>query len=150
MTNNISATFSLLEVVLQPGILSAMAPAGKNDVVIVAAFAAAVRTLVVVLTAVFANVSAPHDSSASLDPSLPSAPGRPDLIVQKLLSPLGHWDGVFFLHLAQHGYTYEMFHAFFPGLPLAMRLLSTVLSPILSPFSLSERSVLLISGAIFT
>jgi len=127
-----------------------MANSGKNDVAIVAAFAAAIRTLVVVLTAIFANVSAPHDSSASLDPSLPAAPGTADLVVQKLLSPLGHWDGVFFLHLAEHGYTYEMFHAFFPGLPLAMKALSIVVAPIASLFGLSQRSILLISGALFT
>ena len=127
-----------------------MVHASKNDAAIVAAFAAAVRTLVVVLTALFANISAPHDSSAMLDPSITAAPSPVDQIVQRVLSPLGHWDGVFFLHLAQHGYTYEMFHAFFPGLPLAMRGLSYFITPLTSLAGLSYRSTLLICGAIIT
>ncbi len=33
------------------------------------------------------------------------------------------WDGVFFLHIAEFGYSFEQMHAFFPGLPLAIRFL---------------------------
>jgi phosphatidylinositol glycan class V len=130
-----------------------MAPSHSSsqyDLALVAAFAAAIRLLVVVLTATLANVSAPHDSSASLDPSLVAVPGYADVLVQKALSPLGHWDGVFFLHIAQHGYTYEMFHAFFPGLPLAMRAVSYIALPFLSPLGLTKRSALLVCGAIIT
>lgn len=37
---------------------------------------------------------------------------------------LSHWDAVYFLRIAQAGYEFEQFHAFFPLLPLLIRILS--------------------------
>lgn len=34
----------------------------------------------------------------------------------------GHWDGVFFLQIAEYGYEFEKFHAFFPAFPGLMRI----------------------------
>lgn len=40
------------------------------------------------------------------------------------LSRLAVWDSAFFVRIAQCGYEYEQFHAFFPLLPLLLRLTS--------------------------
>jgi phosphatidylinositol glycan class V len=40
------------------------------------------------------------------------------------LSPLVQWDGIHFLNIAARGYDSVLEHAFFPGLPMVMRLLS--------------------------
>jgi Mannosyltransferase (PIG-V) len=40
------------------------------------------------------------------------------------LGQLAVWDSVFFVRIAQCGYEYEQFHAFFPLLPTVLRLLS--------------------------
>ena len=37
------------------------------------------------------------------------------------LQSLGNWDGEHFVGIARTGYTHEHSHAFFPGLPMAMR-----------------------------
>jgi len=59
-----------------------------------------------------------YDSSQSLV-TPPAAPGcaAAEGVVQSLVRPLANWDGMYFTHLAQHGYTVEQFHAFFPLLP---------------------------------
>ena len=36
----------------------------------------------------------------------------------------GHWDGVFFLEIAEHGYHWDKFYAFFPGYPLLLRIVA--------------------------
>ncbi|KAL1462325.1 hypothetical protein WDU94_014166 [Cyamophila willieti] len=40
-----------------------------------------------------------------------------DAVITSLLSPFERWDGVYFLHIAQFGYTYENTIAFFPLFP---------------------------------
>ncbi len=39
-----------------------------------------------------------------------------------IVGPLCVWDGVYFVHIAEYGYTYEHFHAFFPMYPAVVRL----------------------------
>ncbi|TPX71165.1 hypothetical protein SpCBS45565_g01353 [Spizellomyces sp. 'palustris'] len=57
-----------------------------------------------------------------------SAPSYLDATLQrKLLAPFVRWDAVYFLKIAEAGYTYEQEFAFFPGLPLLMRALSGML-----------------------
>ena len=57
------------------------------------------------------------------------------------------WDGVYFLHIAEHGYTYENCLAFFPLFPLLVQLTAdSILFPLQYVMNLS--SVLLVSASI--
>lgn len=42
-----------------------------------------------------------------------------------LVYPMGNWDAVHFIKIAMDGYRYEHSYAFFPGLPLFIRMLAT-------------------------
>ncbi|KAJ1897305.1 ER membrane glycoprotein subunit of the GPI transamidase complex-like protein [Coemansia sp. IMI 209127] len=71
-----------------------------------------------------------YDSSASLILPTKSSAGQGGGI-RRLAQVVVHWDAFYFTHIAESGYVYEQEHAFFPLLPLLMRLLSrTVLVPL--------------------
>ena len=69
---------------------------------------------------VVSAVGSSYDSSASLSGT--------SGVISSAFNGFAHWDGVYFLHIAQHGYDFELHHAFFPGLPLLTRLLGYVSS----------------------
>ncbi|KND00381.1 GPI-anchor transamidase GPI18 [Spizellomyces punctatus DAOM BR117] len=72
-----------------------------------------------------------------------SRPSYLDATLQrKLLAPFVRWDAVYFLKIAEAGYTYEHEFAFFPGLPLLMR----ALSAILPSCGLERRTILMLMG----
>lgn len=62
----------------------------------------------------------PYDSSQDVGGTGASRSDA-DAFVTGRLSRLTNWDGVFFTHLSVAGYEYEQFHAFFPLLPIALR-----------------------------
>ena len=72
--------------------------------------------------------------------------GISDVVVSFLFGGLGHWDAVYFLHVSQHGYTYENTLAFFPLLPMLTQLVASTIFYPLSSF-LCVENVLLVSGA---
>lgn len=136
-----------------PPLMAAAAMASvRRDVAWVLVISATWRFATVGLTALLATLSAPYDSSASIDPSVVVGDQGPwDALVLRLLGPLSHWDGVFYTHIAQHGYTYEMFHAFFPGLPLCMGVVASAIDAVFQGvLPLSRRSLLLLAGVLVT
>ena len=87
------------------------------------------RLFVICLGALNAGLATPYDSSASLKSTrVPTNGGgsRSDWWIGTLCEPFSNWDGVFFLAIAEDGYLYEQFHAFFPLLPFLMRTLRCV------------------------
>jgi len=64
-----------------------------------------------------------------------------DAKVNSALHMFTHWDSVFFLEIAQHGYRFDQFFAFLPGYPLAIRALASF-----APIELSKRNALVLSG----
>lgn len=47
--------------------------------------------------------------------------GYGDKIVEALLGGFRRWDGIYMLHVAEYGYTYENSMAMFPLFPLLVR-----------------------------
>jgi GPI mannosyltransferase 2 len=69
-----------------------------------------------------------------------------DTIVELLLGGFRRWDAEYFLHIAEHGYTYENILAFFPLYPLCVKLLRFALINV-TPFW-SVRTLSLLIGII--
>ncbi|XP_033751632.1 GPI mannosyltransferase 2-like [Pecten maximus] len=68
-----------------------------------------------------------------------------DSTVNLVLGGFIRWDGIYFLHISEHGYTYENCLAFFPLYPMLVRLLgNSVLLPL--QVLMTYRSVLVISA----
>ncbi|KAJ2717939.1 ER membrane glycoprotein subunit of the GPI transamidase complex-like protein, partial [Coemansia sp. Benny D115] len=66
---------------------------------------------------------------------------------QALAQVVVRWDAFYFVHIADVGYVYEQEHAFFPLLPLLMRLLaSTLLAPLAS--MVGRQLALVVAGAV--
>lgn len=70
-----------------------------------------------------------------------------DVVVDITFGGFRHWDGVYFLHIAEHGYTYENTVAFFPLFPLIVRAVANSALFVLQ-YCMSYASVLLISAVI--
>ncbi|KAI8929928.1 GPI mannosyltransferase 2 [Entophlyctis helioformis] len=64
-----------------------------------------------------------HSSPAQQPPSCSDLLSRLALVLAR---PLMRWDAVYFLDIAENGYTFEQQFAFFPGLPLLARGLASV------------------------
>jgi hypothetical protein len=91
----------------------------------VASLAAGSRAAVLAFAAVAAWLAPPYDSSNALisRPSLGAPLSHGDELTEAALGHLANWDGAFFAYAARFGYTVELQHAFYPGLPLALAFL---------------------------
>jgi phosphatidylinositol glycan class V len=70
-----------------------------------------------------------------------------DRIANTVFGGFRRWDGVYFLHIAEHGYSYENTLAFFPLYPFVVRLVAnTLLYPLF--YCLSYSNVLLIAAVL--
>ncbi|UIZ28864.1 hypothetical protein KXD40_007604 [Peronospora effusa] len=97
----------------------------------VVTFAVVTRAWVTLLAVLTACIVTPYDTSSHLQ-----ADGS-------LLAALSNWDGVYFSHIALHGYDFEHFHAFFPLYPLLMRWFAHFLP-------LEDKSAVIASGWIIS
>jgi phosphatidylinositol glycan class V len=101
----------------------------------VVGFALVSRAFVTLLALATNAIVTPYDTSSHLQAG--SSP----------LAALANWDGVYFSHIALHGYDFEHFHAFFPLYPLLARWLGHLLP--LDPASAVLASGWLISNVSF-
>ena len=87
-----------------------------------------------------------HDAKVFNPPDIYKR-NRADRIVAFLLEGFRRWDGVYFTHIAEHGYTYENSLAFFPMYPWLVRLLAnSALFPL--QYFMNYLSVLMVSSAL--
>ncbi|KAL4225387.1 hypothetical protein ACF0H5_016076 [Mactra antiquata] len=105
-------------------------------------FALISRILIIFLQIIF-NICIPDHNAVAFNP-----PYHDDSsIITLLIGGFRRWDAVYFMHIAEFGYTYESALAFFPSFPLVIRLVSnTFLYPL--TFICSYNSVLLISSCL--
>ncbi|KAJ2881385.1 ER membrane glycoprotein subunit of the GPI transamidase complex-like protein, partial [Coemansia aciculifera] len=108
-------------------------------------YAAASRIVALLLGVVSNAIVNDYDASTSL--ILPDASSALEGALRVLAHVFIRWDAFYFLHIADAGYVHEQEHAFFPLLPLLMRVVSsTVLAP-LAPW-VDRRIVLALAGLV--
>ncbi|XP_062554175.1 GPI mannosyltransferase 2 [Armigeres subalbatus] len=86
------------------------------------------RLLVIALQIISNHLIPDHDAGVFLAPRDPEAiPGKFDGLVQTVLGGLHRWDSQYFLHISEHGYSYENTLAFFPLFPFIIKIIASVL-----------------------
>ncbi|KAJ1723026.1 ER membrane glycoprotein subunit of the GPI transamidase complex-like protein [Coemansia erecta] len=112
------------------------------------------RAVALLLGAVSNAIVSDYDSSLSVILSAPAGDVNSTAIsalcnrfARGLAQVVVRWDAFYFVHIADAGYVYEQEHAFFPLLPLLMRMLnSTVLLPLAS--AVGRQLSLIVAGVI--
>lgn len=88
-----------------------------------------------------------HDAGVFVSPK--EAPLANQTICNRLIEPIlggfRRWDAEYFLHIAEHGYTYENTLAFYPLYPFCVRY-TTYLIQLLIPIPCSMRDLILLVG----
>ncbi|KAF9305252.1 hypothetical protein BGZ74_010858 [Mortierella antarctica] len=81
-----------------------------------------------------------YDSALDLILPIETAPQR---LFKSIFGVFLRWDAFYFVHIAEHGYAFEQAHAFFPLLPISMRLVAnTVLAPLSLVMTYQQQLVL--------
>ena len=86
-----------------------------------------------------------YDTSSFIDQNRIQISGWCDWTLEKIFGGFGKWDAVYFLKIAEQGYKYEQYMAFFPFYPWLLRILARTLHVVLQYF-VSERNLLLACG----
>ncbi|KAJ8328132.1 ER membrane glycoprotein subunit of the GPI transamidase complex-like protein [Batrachochytrium dendrobatidis] len=113
--------------------------------------AMASRILYILIVALSTFTTTEYDTSAThvLAPSTIAACSTPASQILLTLKRLVRWDAVYFLGIAEQGYTYEQQFAFFPGLPLLMQAATHSLSSVFGS-SVCNHVLLVISGILIS
>lgn len=101
--------------------------------------------LVVIVLQFFANLLIPdHDADAFKSPKHPGE-GNTFFqhVVEYAFGGLRRWDAEYFMHIAEHGYTYENTLVFYPLFPLTVRYATLIIQSIL-PFQCAFRELSLL------
>ncbi len=89
----------------------------------------------------------PDHNAQVFNPPIVYRRNRLDHWVEFLCEGFRRWDGIYFMHIAEHGYTYENNLAFFPGFPLIVQLVAnTIFYPL--QFIMAYANVLLITSIV--
>ena len=86
-----------------------------------------------------------YDTSSFIDENRIHILGWCDWTLEKIFGGFGKWDAVHFLKIAEQGYKYEQYMAFFPFYPWLLRILARTLHPLLQYF-VRERNLLQITA----
>lgn len=98
------------------------------------------RCLVIVLQLISNLLVPDHDAGVFISPADKAASQTTcDSIIETVFGGFRRWDAQYFLHIAEHGYTYENTLAFYPLYPFCVRY-STYLLQSLLPFDCSLHS----------
>ncbi len=77
------------------------------------------RIILILIAIIFGLLVEDYDTSTHLQLGNYLAPL--DGVIFNTFGHLARWDSVYFLQIAEKGYEYEQYHAFFPALPLAIK-----------------------------
>lgn len=102
------------------------------------------RVLIIFLQCISNHLIEDHNAEVFRAPQDPLKKGKCDAIVEVLLGGFRRWDAEYYLHISEHGYTYENTLPFYPLYPLCIKLLRFGVINV-TPF-LSVRSLSLLIG----
>lgn len=91
------------------------------------------RVLILILQA-FSNLFFPdHDAKVFVSPKIATSNGTSacHFITDAIFGGLRRWDAEYFLHIAEHGYTYENTLVFYPLFPFCVRYITNIFQAIL-------------------
>lgn len=105
------------------------------------------RAFVLVISLIIGSVlNIPdYDSSSNL-PLVPS--DGLDGLIQRVIGRFLKWDAVYFVRIAEYGYEYEQFYAFFPFYPILMKYFAKVI--MMPLWWITERSAIMLAGFIIS
>ncbi|XP_078366920.1 GPI alpha-1,6-mannosyltransferase 2-like [Oculina patagonica] len=103
------------------------------------------RFLLLLFQVVVNEFISDYDTSSFVDESGVRKTGWCDFVLQQIFGGFGKWDAAYFLKIAEEGYKYEQYMAFFPLYPWTLRFLTRTLQPALRYF-ISEHSLFLACG----
>ena len=120
--------------------------------------AIASRAFIWTLAVISDNLVPNHDAGVFLWTSTPSTKSVTlcDKFFSLITDGLTNWDGQYFLHIANNGYTYENTLAFFPGYPALVRIAAEILHWLqveygfISFITALKLSAILVNMALFT
>lgn len=102
------------------------------------------RILIIFWQAISNWILPDHIADAFVSPTnLNKSATHCDLIFEKMLSGFRRWDSEYFLHIAEHDYTYENTLAFYPLFPHIVRY-TTYIIQVVNPIECSFREMILI------
>lgn len=105
------------------------------------------RLLVIFLQCISNHVFTDHDAGDVFRaPFDPTRVKRCDKVVEFLFGGFRRWDAQYFLHISEHGYTYENTLPFYPLYPLCIKLIRFAVINVM-PF-LSVRAISLLVGVV--
>lgn len=85
------------------------------------------RILILVLQSLSNYLIPDHDANVFISPKLSMLNGNVcHTIVDKIVGGFKRWDGEYFLHIAEHGYTYEHTLVFYPFFPFCVRYMTNL------------------------
>jgi GPI mannosyltransferase 2 len=70
-----------------------------------------------------------------------------DKLIRACFAPFARWDALYYVHIAEEGYTHENLHAFYPGFPLMLRL-SGAFIELVTCYQLSLTTCILMGGVL--
>ncbi|XP_071505971.1 GPI mannosyltransferase 2-like [Diadema antillarum] len=114
----------------------------QSDLKTVVHFAVSIRILLSVMQIILNTLIPDHEADAFHQDTIQN-PTTGDRVVELALGGFRKWDGAYFLHIAENGYTKSHMFAFFPLLPFVVRATGDSL---LAPLQVHRRSVLLVAG----
>lgn len=108
-------------------------------------FALGSRIFTIALSSLSNAILLDHEPVVFKTPKINESLTILDDLIDGSLGGLTRWDAQYFLHISQHGYTYENTLAFFPLYPLLIRIVSSILYFCINQF-ISYYSTLILSA----
>jgi GPI mannosyltransferase 2 len=104
------------------------------------------RLLIIFIQCISNHLLDDHNADGFRAPMDPLRKKKFDSIVEMLFGGFRHWDAEYYLHISEHGYTYENVLAFFPLYPLCIKMIRFAVINV-TPF-LSVRALSLLIGVV--
>lgn len=104
---------------------------------------AVISRICIIIIQFLSNILIPdHDAGVFQSPENSAQKKSVDWIIQLVFGGLRRWDAEYYLHIAEYGYTYENTLAFYPLFPMAVGVMTSLLSRLITFVSFRELALL--------